>query len=108
MLRRRAQVRKFIFVAPQHKLKFSKTQLRSLRFKLQTQLLITTFISACGMVQNGKLGSCSAVVQSSPWYSRESGSNHANIRIYENITFLFLKLRLRSLHFKHFCENLRS
>ncbi len=34
MSRWRAQVRKFIFVAPQRKLWFSKAQLRSLRFKL--------------------------------------------------------------------------
>jgi hypothetical protein len=34
MLRWRAQVRKFFFVAPQRKLRLSKAQLRSLCFKL--------------------------------------------------------------------------
>jgi hypothetical protein len=40
------QVRKFSFVAPQRKLRFSKAQLRSLRFKF----LDATFMTGFGMV----------------------------------------------------------
>jgi hypothetical protein len=55
------QVRKFCFVAPQRKLRFSKEQLLSLRFKL----LDATFMTGFSMVEFFAIGSYSAVVKSS-------------------------------------------
>jgi hypothetical protein len=45
------QVRKVFFVAPQCKLRFSKAQLRSLRFKTLNGTLIATFMTGFGMVK---------------------------------------------------------
>jgi hypothetical protein len=42
------QDREFIFVLPQLKIRFSKAQLRSLRFKLLDVILIATFMTALG------------------------------------------------------------
>jgi hypothetical protein len=51
ILRLRAQVRKLFFVAPQRKLRFSKAQFCSLSLEVLDATLITTFMSAFGMVQ---------------------------------------------------------
>ncbi len=63
----RAQVRKLFFVAPQHKLRFSKAQLRSLRFNILDGTLIATFMIGFGMVRLVLIGSYSVVVKSSAW-----------------------------------------
>ncbi len=59
MLRWRAQVRKFILVAPQRKLRSKKAQLRSLRFKLLDATFNRNFYFSCtiryGMACYGKL-----------------------------------------------------
>jgi hypothetical protein len=41
----------FFFVAPQRKLRFSKAQLRSLRFKILDATLIATFMTAFGTLK---------------------------------------------------------
>jgi hypothetical protein len=55
----------FFFVAPQRKLRFSKAQLRSMRFKILDATLIATFMNGFGMAKRIQIGSYSVVVKSS-------------------------------------------
>jgi hypothetical protein len=71
------QVRKFFFLVPQRKLRSSKAQLRSLRFKI----LSATFMTGFGMVLLNYVGSYSVVVKSSAWKTEGLNSNLMKLKI---------------------------